>query len=111
MAVSHALDQLEEDLGLDADELAGALAVSARSLERWRSGETYPQREARRRLETLIELNARLREMFDSQDAIRMWMHGSNRYLRGLKPAEAAKVGRLDLITATLDALDAGIFI
>ncbi len=111
LTASQAVEQLERDLGLDADELAEALDVSARSVERWRTGETYPQRDARERLATLLELDQRLQETFDSRDAIKTWMHSGNRYLRGLRPVEAARLGRVDLIEATLDALDAGVFV
>ncbi len=111
MTAGQALEQLERDLGLEADELAGALDVTARSVERWRTGATYPQRDARERLVTLLRLDSRLKETFDSRDAIRLWMHTANRYLRGLKPVEAARVGRFDVIEAALDALDAGIFV
>ena len=111
MSVGQALEQLELDLGLDNDDLAGALDVTARSLDRWRTGETYPQRDARQRLSTLLELDQRLQDTFDSRDAIKLWMHSSNRYLRSLKPSEAAKVGRFDVIEAALDALDVGIFV
>ncbi len=111
MSVGQALEQLELDLGLDNDDLAGALDVTTRSLDRWRTGETYPQRDARQRLGTLLELDQRLQDTFDSRDAIKLWMHSSNRYLRSLKPSEAAKVGRFDVIEAALDALDVGIFV
>ena len=111
ISASQAIEQLERDLGLETDILASALEVTARSVERWRAGETYPQRDARQRLATLIELDERLRQTFDSREAIKTWMHSENRYLRGLKPVEAAKVGRFDMIEAALDALDAGVFI
>ena len=39
------------------------------------------------------------------------WMRSKNRYLRGLRPAEVAAAGRLDVVEAALDALDEGIFV
>ncbi len=111
MTAGQAVERLERDLGLQMDELAGALDVSARSVERWRTGATYPQRDARERFAILLRLDSRLQDTFESRDAIKLWMHSESRYLRGLKPIEAAKVGRFDVIEAALDALDAGVFV
>lgn len=111
MTVTQAVERLKRDLGLKTDELAGALDVTVRSVERWRTGDTYPQRDARERLATLVQLDERLQRTFDTRDAIKLWMHSENRYLRGLKPVEAARVGRFDMIEAALDALDAGVFV
>jgi transcriptional regulator with XRE-family HTH domain len=53
------LRQLQGDLGLDDRGLALALGVDRRTLTRWMSGENYPQREARQRLQSLVELHIR----------------------------------------------------
>lgn len=103
--------RLSRDLGFSTATLAQATGTSPRTVERWRSGETLPQRDARRRLAALLALDARLRETFDSPEAIRSWLNAENRYLGGLTPAEAVQVGRLDRVEAALEALDSGIFI
>lgn len=107
----QALEQLERDLGLSTQELAGALDASPRSLERWRTSGTHPQRETRQRLAALIALDHRLRESFKNPRAIRSWLHTPNRYLGGITPAEAVRVGRVDRVEAALEALDSGVFL
>ncbi|HET7034584.1 MAG TPA: MbcA/ParS/Xre antitoxin family protein [Thermomicrobiaceae bacterium] len=105
----QAVEQLERNLGLTTSELADALETSERSLERWRSAVTYPQRDARRRLESLIALERHLREVFSDPASIRSWLHGDNRYLGGLSPADALRAGRIDRVEAALEALESGV--
>jgi hypothetical protein len=38
-------------------------------------------------------------------------MHADNRYLGYLRPVDAIRSGRIDRVTAALDAFDAGTFI
>jgi hypothetical protein len=49
-----------EDMGLSNKEPADALETTRRRLERWRSGETYPQRDTRRRLAEFVKQDRRL---------------------------------------------------
>lgn len=108
---AQAVEQLERDLGLSSQELAGALDASPRTVERWRTSETYPQREARMRLAAMVSLDRRLRDTFTTREAIRAWLHADNRYLGGITPAEALRVGRFDRVEAALEALDSGVFL
>ena len=48
---------------------------------------------------------------FTTPEAARAWLHGSSRYLGGLTPAEAIRVGRFDRVEAALEALDSGVFV
>lgn len=107
----QAVLRLSRDLGLTTATLAQATGTSTRTVERWRTGETLPQRDARRRLADLLTLDRRLHDTFDSSEAIRAWLHAENRYLGGLTPADAVKVGRVDRVEAALEALDSGVFV
>lgn len=107
----QAVVRLSRDLGFSTATLARATGTSPRTVERWRTGATWPQRDARRRLAALLALDRRLRETFDSPDAIRAWLHAENRYLGGLRPADAVQVGRVDRVEAALEALDSGVFV
>ncbi len=98
------------ELGLSDDVLAAALDVDPRALARWSRG-MYPQLATRRRLAFLEQLQAHLRETFVDDDAVRQWLHADNRYLGGLKPAEALRAGRIDRVEAALTALDSGNFV
>ncbi len=108
---TQALNELQSGLGLTEKDLMGALAVSARSLQRWRAGTAYPQQEARQRLAELLQLLERVRNTFETSKAVRTWAYTQSRYLGGIKPAEAIRAGRLDRAEAALDAFDYGIFL
>lgn len=107
----QALDKLEKSLGVSDDELAQALNSNRRTLQRWREGTAYPQQLARQRLAELLRLQQRVRETFEGPDAVRRWFHIESRYLGGMTPAEAIRVGRLDRVQAALEALDSGVFL
>jgi uncharacterized protein (DUF2384 family) len=111
MTPVQALNVLEQELGLSSDELAVALAVSSRTLDRWRRGETYPQREARQHLVQMIELRDRLNANFDTPTVGQSWLRRPHPYLGGLTPAEVIRAGRIDRAIGALDAFEAGIFI
>jgi transcriptional regulator with XRE-family HTH domain len=111
MTIRQSIERLEGDLGLTENELADALGTTSRTLSRWKVQSHYPQHDARARIRALLALDQRLRETFDSHEAMLEWMRSKNRYLRGLRPAEVAAAGRLDVVEAALDALDEGIFV
>jgi transcriptional regulator with XRE-family HTH domain len=100
-----------EDMGLSKKELADALKTTPRTVERWPSGGTYQQRDTRRRLAALVELDRHLRDTFEDRGATRGWLGTPNRYLRGLRPVEAVRFGRVDRVEAALEALDSGAFV
>ncbi|MDQ3694663.1 MAG: hypothetical protein M3464_13705 [Chloroflexota bacterium] len=111
MSLTRLLDQIATDLRLSEPQLAGALGVTPRTLERWRTGTRYPQHDSRRRLETLTRLHERLQASFSTSGAMTNWVHADSGYLRGLKPVDALQVGRIDAVDAALEALDSGIFV
>lgn len=111
MTPHRAVMQLQAELGLSESDLARALDTSPRTIARWRAGRSYPQHEVRRRLASLLALRHHLLETFASAEAARAWLNAANRYLGGLTPADALRVGRPDRVEAALEALDSGVFI
>jgi len=111
MTPEHAVETLERGLGLSRGELAGALGASARTIERWRTGQTYPQHEARERLAELVAVEGHLGETFVDPEATRGWLRSGSPYLGGLTPLEALRAGRADRVRAALEALDSGVFV
>lgn len=107
----RAVEMLEGGMGLARGELAAVLGTSARTVERWRTGQTYPQHEARERLADLLALEGRLDETFGDPEARRAWLRSDNPYLGGLTPLEALRAGRADRVRAALEALDSGVFV
>ena len=111
MTPGRAVETVEGGLGLSRSELAGALGASARTVERWRAGQTYPQHEARERLAELVGVEAHLVETFDDPESGRAWLRSANPYLGGLTPLEVVRAGRTDRVEAALEALDSGVFV
>ena len=111
MTPGRAVETVEGGLGLSRGEIAGALGASARTVERWRTGQTYPQHEARERLAELVAVEVHLGETFDDPESGRAWLRSGNPYLGGLTPLEVVRAGRADRVQAALEALDSGVFI
>lgn len=102
----EAIATLGSRLSMREPEIALALGISARSLHRWSSGQSHPQRESRAHLARLLALAGRLEETFG--DNASEWLESDSRYLGGMKPIEALRAGRIDRVEAALEALDSG---
>lgn len=105
MTPVEALDALEQSLGINEEHLAQALDSDRRTLQRWRTGVAYPQRQARQRLAELLTLHERVRGVFKRPGAVRKWFHSESSYLGRITPAEAIRLGRPDRVEAALEAL------
>ena len=108
ITLKPALDQLEHDFGLSSRELAQALGVDRRTLERWASGDTFPRHAARDRLLALVAVHARLAELFETAEDARTWLHRPLPFLGRMAPIDAVKVGRIESVDAALEAIDEG---
>jgi transcriptional regulator with XRE-family HTH domain len=102
---------LEAQFGLTRPELARVFGVEPRTLERWVTGQTYPQHEARLQLGRLHALDAQLRDVFATETTSQAWLRTDNRYLGGMKPIEALLAGRPDRVVAAVEALESGVFV
>ena len=109
-ATERLLARYERELGLTPAELAAALGVSLRTVNRWRAGETLPQRAARAKLAELEELSRHLFRTFEDE-AVPIWLRTPNRYLAGVTPAEMLRLGRLERVESALVVIDSGIFL
>lgn len=109
MTPAQAVSLLEVDLGLSMKDLEAVLDAEARTIGRWVSEQSYPQRESRRRLAALIALHRHLSEMFSTMEAARDWLRDPSRYLAGLTPLDVLRVGRVDRAEDALLALESGI--
>ncbi|MGH2584994.1 MAG: antitoxin Xre/MbcA/ParS toxin-binding domain-containing protein, partial [Dehalococcoidia bacterium] len=103
VAPDQIIDRWHE-VGISDDLLTQALGVDRRTFERWRSGERYPQHEARRKLAALAALHTHLLDTFEAVEAAREWLHTDSRYLGGMKPADAIRADRIDRVEAALEA-------
>jgi uncharacterized protein (DUF2384 family) len=108
VGLGRPLRQLQADLGLDERGLAMALGVDKRTLNRWISGDNYPQTAARKRLQQLVELHYALSLMWSSMDAARTWLHRPSPFLGQTEPIELVRAGRYDRVEAALEAINSG---
>jgi hypothetical protein len=117
LAPSQIVSQLIGDLGLEHRDLRAIFDVEQRSLDKWMSGETLPQKGARRRLNELHHLREHLGETFTSWEGARAWLRAPSRYLAGLTPLQVLRAGdtehasSVERVEEALEALDAGVFL
>ena len=100
-----------DDLGVQPQDLRDIFRIDQRTLDKWLSGEAFPQRAARARLNELDALHRHLGETFSDMADARAWLGDPSRYLSGLTPLEVLRIGRVDRVEAALEALDSGIFL
>ena len=111
MMPGPAIEALQRDLGLTLDDLALALRVEARTIQRWRTQGTYPQRERRDRLATLLRLRQSLLDFFQTTEDVRAWLNEPQRYLGWMTPSEALRAGRPDRAEAALEVIREGMVV
>src|SRR5262245_2819583 len=100
LAPGQVLRLLIDDLGLEEKDLRVIFDAEQRSIEKWISGETVPQKETRRRLNQLAALHAHLGETFTSYEGVRLWMRSPLQYLSGLTPLQVLRAGDGDEVTS-----------
>ena len=103
----RAVAEVESRLSLSESDIALAVGISLRSLQRWGSGESHPQRGSRANLARLLALAGHLEDAFGEN--AEEWLHADSRYLGGLKPIEVLRAGRIDRVEDALEALDSGV--
>lgn len=109
--LSEQLERLSTTLQISYDELALALKTDRKTVYRWLADESFPQAGNRERLDELETLVDRLEESFDPPDGAAIWLHSESGYFGGLQPVDALLRGRVDAVTAALEALDSGTFV
>ena len=107
--ITDTIARFERDLGLTSQEIAAALGISLRTLERWRKGESLPQREGRQRLDELLSLHNHVLDLFEENGGAQ-WLRAQNRYLKGLTPAEMIRLGHFDRVEGAIGVIEHGIF-
>jgi len=111
ITVAELIWKLERDLNLSPQEIAQALGVHPRTVDRWLEGDIPQRNEGRQRLDALEDLRNRIYRTFSSQEAAQAWIQRENRYLGNISPAEFLRTGRLDRVSAALEAIDSGYFV
>jgi hypothetical protein len=109
-SLQQVLKQVQSDLALTDDELAGVLGLVPAELARVRGNAGHLAASAADRLDQLVALNERLQDSFQPEGVI-IFVRSGLRYAHGETALALMNAGRFDRITAALDAFDAGIFL
>lgn len=111
ITVAELIRELERDLSLPPQELAQALRVNPRTIDRWLKGDIPQRNEGRQRLDDLEDLRNRIYRTFSHREAAQAWLKRDNRYLGNVPPAEFLRTGRFDRVNAALETIDSGYFV
>ena len=109
-SLQQILNQVQSDLALTDDELAGVLGLAPAELVRVRASAGNFSASAADRLEQLVALNERLQDSFQP-DSVIDWLRCGSRYLGGQTFLSALLEGHFDWVNKALDAFDAGVFL
>ena len=82
-AVRSTFDKFRNDYKLDNADLGAALQVDRRTIQRYRSGDSYPTRRVRNGLVDLREISILLGEIFSTQEGAVRWLNTSVPLLKG----------------------------
>ena len=116
--VSKGLETLHwyhSELGLTWEDVAEAVGVSSRTVQRWRDLETSPSGENLEAVERLGEVRFWILTVFGHPehgiDEAREWLHTRIVELRGKTPREALLGGKAERIIDMLATAHAGAFV
>ena len=106
---AQAIAEIKDALAITSGDIAQALGVDARTVDRWEKGQVYPQQQGRERLDALLDLARNVSAFFATPADAHGWVRDQNRYLGGLTPIEAIRAGREDRARAALGVMQWGI--
>ncbi len=110
-AVRSTFDKFRNDYKLDNADLAAALKVDRRTIQRYRSGDSYPTRRVRNGLVDLREISILLGEIFSTQEGAVRWLNTSVPLLKGRRPIDLIQKGKLEEIITALETYASGAFL
>jgi uncharacterized protein (DUF2384 family) len=109
-AIDDTLSWAHNDVGLTYDQISGILAVSERTLRRWRKEQQVPRPQVRERIEDLRELRYLLLEVFPEEAARTQWLHSPSGLLRGRTPISLLRRKQVSRVASALATLESGAF-
>lgn len=97
-----ALGWAQRELELTESEIGTALGVDRKTIYRWRSGESTPAPEQRKRVEKLTQLKWFLDNSFRSSRIGKEWLHQPVPGLKGRTPISVLAEGDIDSVIGLL---------
>jgi uncharacterized protein (DUF2384 family) len=110
-AAKHAIQLVDESLGLNNAQVASAIGVNERTLYRYKSAENAPSPAVVDQLSKLREITQLLSEIFTDKNAQFEWLYSAAPVFRGQRPIDMIKKGDLDKVISILSGVQSGTFI
>ena len=110
-AVRSTFNKFMKGYKLDNADLAAALKVDRRTIQRYRSGDSYPTRRVRNGLVDLREISILLGEIFSTQEGAVRWLNTSVPLLKGRRPIDLIQKGKLEEVISALETYESGAFL
>ena len=106
-ALAKRLDNIVDQGGIRAREVAELLNTTPETVSRWRAGKVDPHSERLKSLLTLEWLVSELATFYEPESA-RLWLYSPHKLLRGETPAQRIRAGRIDDVLAIIAQLEDG---
>ena len=110
-AARQTLDGVMDNFQLDNADLAAALQVDRRTIQRYRNEDTLPTRKVRERLARLREISILLEEVYRTSEGAITWLYTPVPLLEGRRPIDLMRRGKLDEVIAALETYQSGAFV
>jgi putative toxin-antitoxin system antitoxin component (TIGR02293 family) len=110
-AARQTLDGVMDNFQLDNADLAAALQVDRRTIQRYRNEDTLPTRKVRERLARLREISILLEEVFRTSEGAITWLYTPVPLLEGRRPIDLMRRGKLDEVITALETYQSGAFV
>lgn len=106
----NTFEKFKEAYRWDNADIAAALRVDRRTVQRYSSGDSYPTRRVRISIADLREISILLDEIFpDEADAAR-WLSTTVPMLKRRRPIDLIQKGKLDEVITALATYQSGAF-
>lgn len=102
------VDEAHKSLGLTYKQVASILRADESTLQRWRTGTSEPSPVFVSRLESLDEMLREVRASFRRTEAARRWLSTRVGAFGNERPIDLLLDGRIERVTAALQALNSG---
>ncbi|MDA2921127.1 MbcA/ParS/Xre antitoxin family protein [Desulfobacterota bacterium AH_259_B03_O07] len=104
------IENAQKAFGLKYVELASALGVDRRTLLRYRRNLSVPSEKVRARMGKIREIRHLMEEVFKGSEAQLEWLYSPVPLLRGQRPIDLMRKGKLDEVLSVLAGLYSGSF-
>jgi putative toxin-antitoxin system antitoxin component (TIGR02293 family) len=109
-AISRYIYNFENQGSLRGSDIANFTGVSKATVSRWRSGTANPNPTNERIISDLHYVIDRLGDFYTPEE-IRTWLYAPHPQLDGRRAIDVIHAGKMTEVLATLDRLEAGVYL